>query len=94
MTELLLLAIVKIKTNLKLAYAVYGALPTNIIKYMSYVHLFCITSTHNMYIWFLLLYYKIIETGNNFKKVKRTFLFLFYRMQIFHIFSESTQTTN
>ena len=36
----ILLAIVKIKTNLNLAYAVYYALHSDIIKYMSYVHLF------------------------------------------------------
>ena len=37
---------------------------------MSYVHLFYIKSTYNMYIWFLLLYYKMIKRGNKFEKAK------------------------
>ena len=47
-----LLIIVKIKTNLKLAYAVYCALPLNIIKYMSfeYVCTFFLCYTYIQYI--------------------------------------------
>ena len=45
-----LLAIIEIKTKLKLTYAVYCALPSSIIKYMSHVLLFYITSTYNIYI--------------------------------------------
>ena len=66
----------------------------NIVKYMSYVHLFYITSTYNMYIGFLLLYYKIIKTGNNSNKPNVFFLFLFYRIQIYRKLTESTQTTD
>ena len=63
------------KTNPNFFYAVYCARPSSIIKYMSYVHLFYITSTYNIYIWLLLLYYKMTKTGNKFKKTKRIFCF-------------------
>ena len=39
---------IKYKTNLKLAYAAYCALPSNIIKYISYIHFFYITCTYNI----------------------------------------------
>ena len=68
-----LLVIVKIKTNLKLVDAACCALPSNIIKYKSYVHLSYITSSYNMHTWFLLLYYKMTQMGNKFKKAKHIF---------------------
>ena len=67
----------KIKINLKLAYAVYCALPSNIIKYMGCVNLFYITFTYNIYIRFLLLYYKMTKTGKKIHKNLTYFLFFF-----------------
>ena len=58
---------------------------------MSYVHLFYITSACNIYIWFLLLYYKWPKRRTNSKKPN--VIFLFYRIQICRIFTESTQAT-
>ena len=89
-----LLAIVKIKTKLKLAYAVYCALPSNIIKYMSYVHLFYMTSTYNIYIWFLLLYYKITKTGNKLKKAKCFFLCFTKCKYVLYLLNQHRQLTN
>ena len=63
-----LLAIITIKTNLKLAYAVYCALLSTI---------FYITCTCNIYIWFLLLNYKMTKTWNILSKVKLSF-FVFH----------------
>ena len=36
-----------------------------------YLHLFYITFPYNIYIWFLLLYYKMTEMRNIFKRAKR-----------------------
>ena len=63
-----LLAVVKIKTNLKLAYAACCALPSNINKYKSYVHFCYITFTYNIliqFLRFLLLFYKLIKREPN-----------------------------
>ena len=88
-----LLDIVKIKTNLKLVDAACCALPSNIIKYKSYVHLSYITSSYNMHTWFLLLYYKMTQMGNKFKKAKHFFCFTEYKY-VAYLLNQHKQLTN
>ena len=89
-----LLAIVKIKTNLKLAYAVYCALSSSIIKCMSYDYIIHITSIYKIYAFdFFYFTIKWTKWENQFKKVKRNFLFYFIECKC-RIINKSTQTTN
>ena len=67
-----LLVIVKIKTNLKLAYVVYCALPLNIIKYMNfeYVCTFFLYYTYIQYIHLISI--TLLQNDQNGKLTQKT----------------------
>ena len=58
------------------------------------VHLFYITYTCDIYIWFLLLYYKMTKTRNVLKKAKRhAFCFAKYKY-VAYLLNQQRQLTN
>ena len=60
-----------------------------------YIYFILHLHTYNIYIWFLLLYYKIIKTGNKFKKAKRNLFFCFTKYKYAaYLLNQQRQLTN
>ena len=86
-----LLAIIEIKTKLKLTYAVYLRFLQALLNIWAMCSYF-ILHLHIIYTFDFYYTKKWPKRGTNSKNPKE--IFLFYRMQIYRIFTESTQATN